>query len=596
MSTVYDYPLVDWIRWSLHHDSLDSVVASIRRDVPLESRLMESERGSNRAYLEKILREETLKQFGHALRPLVEAALNGVDAKTSGHQGEYRLTLRAKRKLFSSRDEGAGMSLEEVLLFLNIPFNTNKTGDETIGQFGVGAFSLFQYCLALPMKSRVEVATRKGDEELNAAFYATGPSVGELRMRLEYEKKILSKYGLSFSGNGTQVTVRHRLQHSRTEITNYLISQLHSIPSYKAVIEINGTAINEERNALWVTVPVALASERGTLHQEVGLKMPKMREKDVPILEQHYRSSQIFLTSQGVPVQTREGTLPFRVEVAFPPAVKVVEGRDEFKQDNNYEKSAQTVFEALLNYIQIHPSITNGTIVAELIATIAPLISIEKASKIATIERIKKEAFRDREYILDEATIAEFVPFFGTEIFQSNVVPCQTIKTRLFLEDVLKKRDTFLDEVPRVIATYTQPELAAAIHDDGTYYPNLRLLVRETVAHSLQRVHLVEVDPLGEKAVLVVGRKSIQNKELYVNIAHPLVSGPFHPLKAYGIVADYYSLLDARVEAQIESKKHNLLITSLGEAAEDVVYRSLERLLPITRTTTEEIIKMEETK
>ena len=186
----YDYPLVTWINIGLHRPSLDAAMESIRAGKPLDTSLT-SEAPSNKKYLEKILREEAIKQFKDPRRPLLEVILNSIDAKPRNFDQQYEVGIKVSGYKFSSTDYGRGIKLDEILRLLIIPFSSDKSLLEDIGKFGVGFLSTFNFCLK-DTRARVIVDTAAAKEQTTAEFYATGKTVGDLRLALYNKNK--SKY------------------------------------------------------------------------------------------------------------------------------------------------------------------------------------------------------------------------------------------------------------------------------------------------------------------------------------------------------------------------------------------------------------------
>ena len=134
-SPKYDLPLTSWISLCLNRKRLDEIIEKVNNGQPLG----EIEHAViNGKYIEKILREEAVKQFSDSKRPTIEVILNSIDARPEDAREDYRIYVDIRRNKFVSADNGNGMSLDEVLRLLIIPFNTEKDGFNQIGSFGVG--------------------------------------------------------------------------------------------------------------------------------------------------------------------------------------------------------------------------------------------------------------------------------------------------------------------------------------------------------------------------------------------------------------------------------------------------------------------------
>ena len=125
--TCYDLPLSSWISIALHKDTLSSALEAIRSNKPLEDSL--DEKPDNRRYIEKILKEEVINQFSEQSRPLLEIILNSIDAKEHDeYKDNYSIKVQVGVGKFVSKDNGRGMSLDEILRLLIIPSNNCKPG------------------------------------------------------------------------------------------------------------------------------------------------------------------------------------------------------------------------------------------------------------------------------------------------------------------------------------------------------------------------------------------------------------------------------------------------------------------------------------
>ena len=118
---------------------------------------------------------------------------------------------------------------------------------------------------------------------------------------------------------------------------DYLSDHLKGIPTYRAKLFVNGKFINDDHSNKWYSAPVELEAKGKKVVQRVGFRKE--------------REDKIYLTSQGVLVKTLQ-TERGGATASFPPAVLVVEGRDELKMDKNYRKSIGGFFKAFNEYLK----------------------------------------------------------------------------------------------------------------------------------------------------------------------------------------------------------------------------------------------------
>ncbi len=411
MKRVYEYPLTEWISAALHTDSLDAVLKTIKEGKALDG--MVKSKADNKRYIEKILKEEISNQFSSIERPMLEVILNSVDAKPCKEK-DYSIDVKVKSKGFSSSDSGKGMDLEDVLKYLIIPFNTEKKGVEEIGRFGVGFLSTFNYCLAEPKKVHLIVKTSNGSEGYVIDFYAKSHEISDLMMIVIPSSK---------SPTGTKVSIKKKL--SKKKVVDYLKEHLENVPSYVAKIITNKKRINDHSKFEWYVQPVKLKALGRELEQQVGFKASGAGWH-----------SRIFLTSQGVLVNRFSNEYKnINATVSFPPAVQLVEGRDEFKIDENYNICVDAVFKAFEEFLKEHGNDENVTkyveepmpdgekklavakglfveYMAGFVPSLMSALGVTDVSKISNIDSIREILFPGKKYVLTSQDMINFRPFF----------------------------------------------------------------------------------------------------------------------------------------------------------------------------------------
>ena len=108
---IYDLPLYDWISIGLNKRSLASAVNAIEKGISLTEVIKCND--GNRRYMEKILREEVVKQFSDRRRPMLEVILNCIDARPGDSQN-YSIDVKTGRK-FKASDNVACAECELLL-------------------------------------------------------------------------------------------------------------------------------------------------------------------------------------------------------------------------------------------------------------------------------------------------------------------------------------------------------------------------------------------------------------------------------------------------------------------------------------------------
>jgi hypothetical protein len=582
MSKAYDLPLADWICIGLHKDTLKAAITSINNGMNLADTIHNDE--SNRRYIGKILREEVIKQFSGGKRPMLEVILNGVDARSKNMEGEHYIKVKCRRRNFYTYDNGQGMSLDEILRLLIIPFNTEKNGLDEIGRFGVGFLSTFNYCLQRPEKVHVLVDTRTENEGWSIDFYATEENVDGLRMRIKKSRGTKPK--------GTAVQIK-RIRNDKSYLVDYFVEHLNGIPSYVAKIQVNRKKINDSGDDKWYSALTELKTMGRTVKQQTGLKIRdyehilklvenKGRENMFQkygityyeLLEKEYR---ITLTSQGVLVKNFKSDHAGAI-ISFPSAVQVVEGRDEFKIDDNYRKSVKGVFLAFEKYL--HDQEKDKGFIFRMVNFIPSLMSafaITSLKTIPNLESISKELLPEKKYVLTQKEMKHLIPFLGESLerlaFPASNQGCS------YWGEVYGTISELNKDILSPAHTFTPEEFTERIQIDKEFYPNLHLLASQTVklpypTLKYDSVELVEVNPPGEDCVMIKQTKAAST--LYINIKHRYVGGALDYSKVYSIISDYFHLPEAKKIHQTEND--DFAEEHIREITKNIPYKSTKKM------------------
>jgi hypothetical protein len=208
----------------LYRPSLDALVSGSRTIVrpPMD-----------RAYLLKVLDEETSRQFAHPLRPVIELILNAVDASNAR---PARVEVRIAKGMVTVIDTGVGMDLSTILSRLLIPFATDKRAGIDLGRFGVGFFSVIGLGLPDPSSLSIEIETGDGTCGYALDVHSDGPEVSSLVCTI---RRIAPM-------QGTMARLRSSLLEADL-VRAYLRDTLHFFPADRALVEVDGTPINDGR-------------------------------------------------------------------------------------------------------------------------------------------------------------------------------------------------------------------------------------------------------------------------------------------------------------------------------------------------------------
>jgi len=424
----YNGYLVDWISSVLKKDKLETIVSAIKNKDKI-SNIIADNFETNKLYLAKILREEITKQFKGAYRPVVEVVLNSLDSREHS-QTDHKVDIKLGNKKIVVTDNGSGMGIEEILKFLIVPFNTEKEGINEIGRFGVGFFSLLSYCL---MSSRIKVIveTSLKKEAYRITFY-TKKVPGTIEHEISDIFMVIDP--IRRKTIGTTILVNH-FYFTRNTLEHALISDLHTIPSYTSKISINGEVINNRSNVKYYKENVVLTIRGNEYKQAVSVGIST---DDI---------NRIVVTAHGVNVISKKiGTLFVKkIQINFPPAIRVVEGRDEFKIDDNYYLCIEAATKCLLRYLkdQQYSEHKYRVYILDILSTVATCFGIENASDFPNAEKIIKEDLPNSKYLVplvDWQGLKEFI-----EDNKNEAIPCvHSVYT--FWSPLFKMHEQFLSD------------------------------------------------------------------------------------------------------------------------------------------------------
>lgn len=353
----------------------------------------------DRAYLLKVLEEETHRQFAHPLRPIIELILNAVDASLTQ---PARVDVRIGKATVTVTDAGVGMDLQTILSRLLIPFATDKRAGIDLGRFGVGFFSVIGLGLPDPSSLSVEIETGNGECGYALSVRSDGPEVSSLVCTI---RRIAPM-------QGTRARLRSSLLDADS-VRAYLRDTLHFFPMERAVLEVDGVPINDGRYVVggqrFVDAILTETSDKHFARYHVGGRGLAM---GIGAATYHV----------GVKV---EGCLaiPELSLIDFPGAVELTEGRDALKPCPTFHATAARFYQRL-GELGSAPSTSRRTAdkLAELAAQISALMLRSTAwSEVAP--DLARALLGPKRYLISVERRELIVAFLGSIIEERLFVP-----------------------------------------------------------------------------------------------------------------------------------------------------------------------------
>jgi len=551
MARTYDKSLVEWITIGLHRSKLAEAVDAMERGKKISIK-SDAVSGTIK-YIEKILREEAMKQFSDTRRPVLEVILNSIDARPEDMPHDYVINVVARKPYVTIADNGSGMTLDEILRLLIIPFSTEKEGIEEIGRFGVGFLSTFNYCLEAPSKNRVQVLTQTDSGAYSATFYSTGKKVSDIRMKIRKSR-----------GKGPAETrvIINRNFGTKEFLSEYITDHLKTMSPLTALINVNGKPINDVGDKKLYTSPVELDVRDRTVRQRLGvlfhgditkkMELSSFRKwwiratQAVPsgVIEdlenglfnkERMLANYIDLTAQGVRVKkvSTEG-VGRGATIYFPAAVKLVEGRDEFKLDDNYNRCVSAVFDVLDQYVQDH-KLTDRFVsgMVNFIPALMAAFEMRQLEDLPNLEAITNSLLPGKEYVVTKGETDRFAAFFGEKVrakcFETTSQGCS------FWRDRYRSGIDLMKDHLSVIRQMSPYSFIQKVQFYPDFYPNLRPLSKAALMDKYERVTLVEIGEHGTQPTLT------DEETLYINVSHPAVSATEDPVHKYTVLSEYFA-------------------------------------------------------
>lgn len=353
----------------------------------------------DRAYLLKVLEEETNRQFAHPLRPVVELILNAVDASNTR---PGRVDVRIGKGLVTVADNGVGMDLSAILSRLLIPFATDKRAGIDLGRFGVGFFSVIGLGLPDPSSLSIDIETGDGRCGYALSVRADGPEVSSLVCTIRRLAPL----------QGTIARLASALLDGDI-LRAYLRDTLHFFPSSRALIDVDGVAINDGRYVTggrqFVDQVGGHSSEKHRARYHIGGRGLAM---GIGAATYHV----------GVKV---EGCLaiPELSLIDFPGAVELTEGRDALKPCPTFHATAAGFYRRLAE-LGSAPNVPRKT--ADKLAELAGQISALMLRSNAWLEvapELARRLLGSERYLVSIDRRELIVGFLGSTIEDRLFVP-----------------------------------------------------------------------------------------------------------------------------------------------------------------------------
>lgn len=517
----YEISLPELVTISLNRHSLEELVRRIETRKEVSDIHPDSE--DSQRYVTKMLSEEVEKQFSDERRPLVELVSNAIDAKPSDYEDEYQVKLSLCRKSFEVQDRGNPMTLRQLLTTLIIPFETNKDSTIDIGRFGVGFLSNLQYCLTNPNKGNVVVESSDGESTYRLSFKSSSPDIRDLTCRIDAVDGGTKGTKVSVSG----VTIPK-------DMGNYFKEYFGFFDPQRAVATLNGRVINPPNRRKFTEYDLRVNVEVDGEEKEQKARLV-ISHGDL-----ERKREEIKYYSQGIFILKNE-SVGGTIKIDFPPAVKVVEGRDELKIDKNYERTMDVVWDGVLDYCRANQNPKDLKALERLVLFFAAA----NGNHTRHNKEFRELFFPNKAYAMasDSPEYSQTLRFFGDQVDDEIYSDPHWSAKRLWYPEFLGFED-LVERETELIKKVTKGELVTPTEDSTPKLHNVGTL---SDYHEYSLVQLKKFRG-GNSPFL-----HAHNGTVYVNVSHPYFRNEGDFTSRYGLTTSLDIALGSR-EKQVERK------------------------------------------
>ncbi|MBT5021334.1 hypothetical protein HOK51_09380 [Candidatus Woesearchaeota archaeon] len=507
----YELSLTELIALSLDKHSLHEAISAINENKTLKKK---DTGKKNYNYINKILLEEIERQFTEDYRPFVELVLNSIDAKPKTFKGNYVVNVKTNNNSLVFSDTGESMSLTHMLKSFIIPFSSNKDELDNIGRFGVGFFANLAYCLKNPNKTKLIVDTKNQSDSYRLTFSATSNSIDSIKINIEKLNKLTQ---------GTTIKIE-KCEIDKHELNNYLNKYLNYFDPTRAIIKINNNQINQNPDGKTYSEHEKFKWKKELIEQKVRATI-KTNNCD-------WKNKKLKLYSQGIFILEHESSsINAELKFDFPSSIEIVEGRDEFKINSNYESAIQKLYNILLTHANENQSDENIlSILRELVPGIKKHLDITPNN----IDELTKALFPKRTYIMDdnwtsiqEGDYSNAINFFGDKI-KSEIFKPITYEAKKMWQTRLPRLKELMDDKTETLNFAKSQQLVEFMQKQELEFNNISALDTNT------NYVLVNIMTKGGNTPFI---KS--NGTIYINASHKFFQTPDDFISHYGVKSTY---------------------------------------------------------
>jgi hypothetical protein len=290
--------------------------------------LREDGRDVKDRFLGNIINNQSPEKY----RSIIELVSNAIDASVTAKSSDLNIKVNLGRNGYTVIDDGIGMTPEVILAKLLIPTVSGKSGDTTIGRFGVGFYTALSHLKT--NEDFVRVTTNAGEQAYQITF----------QKRAERSDRIcVNIQALDNVAKGTKIEVQVT-DFEDEKVRKYLEESLKF--NTNADISINHGDREYTVNNLSELKRINIGATSAHSKTEILYSLD-----DKPNLDNSTKPCVVHLLVNGVTIETQEATginLPKSLAFNFPIESELAESRNELAVNDTVLSAAKLMVDSVI--------------------------------------------------------------------------------------------------------------------------------------------------------------------------------------------------------------------------------------------------------
>lgn len=291
-------------------------------------------REEGRDVKDRFLQHAINNQSAEKYRSVIELVSNAIDSSVMANNSNLNIAVELNSQGYTVIDNGIGMNPQVILEKLLIPTVSGKTGDGTIGRFGIGFYTALSHLKT--DQDFVRVITNTGEQAYQLTF----------QKRVERGRQIsVSIQPLNNAPKGTKIEVKCA-DFEDEKARKYLEETMKF--NTNAFIELSHNGKNSALNDLSKLEKIEIPQTEEHSKTQILYSLEKPLVKD----EKGNAICEVSILVNGVTIETQkiEGiNLPEALTLNFPIESELPESRSELAVDKTSISASKLMIDSIIN-------------------------------------------------------------------------------------------------------------------------------------------------------------------------------------------------------------------------------------------------------